>query len=134
MQRDACWRLRDCPRAYETLYAFTVFCIVYRQRAQGKERHPDWIRSSPARGELQFECGLWDERPWRVVMRAALVGPDGETYVLPVLDRARIVRIRGKGILIEGTEVIPVRPSGGIKNVKVDRYRQAWWCVPKSKP
>ena len=51
------------------LYACPVYCVVYCQRAQGKERPQEWVRRSAARGDLRFEVGHWDERPWRVVMR-----------------------------------------------------------------
>ena len=61
-------------------------------------------------------------------MVAMLLATDGESYVLPVLDHARVVRIRGRGALIAGTEVIPL--GRGIKNIKAERYRQTWWCIP----
>lgn len=57
-----------------------------------------------------------------------LLGADAERYVIPVLDHARVLRIRGKGMLITGIEV---QPRGrALKNIKVDRYRQTWWCLP----
>ena len=61
-------------------------------------------------------------------MAASLIGADGERYVIPVLDRARVVELRGPGFLIAGDEIIPI--SRGAKNIRSERYRQTWWCVP----
>ena len=47
---------------------------------------------------------------------------------MPMLDQARLLRIRGNGLLIGGVEVIPL--SRGSKNIKTARYQQTWWCVP----
>lgn len=86
------------------------------------------MRRHPVHGELVFTERLYDPRPGRSVMVAMLLRPDGESYVIPVLDRARVTRIRGKGVLIAGVEVNP--RGRGLKNIKADRYRQTWWCVP----
>lgn len=75
-----------------------------------------------------FTERVHDPRPGRSLMVAMLLATDGESYVLPVLDHARVVRIRGRGTLIAGTEVIPL--GHGIKNIKSQRYRQTWWCIP----
>ena len=105
-----------------------MFCTVYQVRSQGFKREREAIRLSGRSGDLSFDCGLWDPRPARQVMRATLVDTDGERYLLPVLDRARLVKIRGSGLLITGIEVIP--RGIGMKNIKADHYPQTWWCVP----
>ena len=61
-------------------------------------------------------------------MKASLLAADGERYVVPVLDHARVVRINSDGILITGMEVIP--RGAGMKNIKADYYPQTWWCIP----
>ncbi|RYE40677.1 MAG: hypothetical protein EOP24_39925 [Hyphomicrobiales bacterium] len=61
-------------------------------------------------------------------MKASLLASDGERYVAPVLDHARVVRINPDGILITGMEVIP--RGAGMKNIKADYYPQTWWCIP----
>ncbi|WP_232081000.1 hypothetical protein [Variovorax sp. SRS16] len=67
-------------------------------------------------------------------MKAMLLAGDGETYVIPVLDHARVVvRLHGPGILITGTGLIPHGRSP-IKNIKVERYPQTWWCIPTTWP
>lgn len=114
------------------LDTYPVFCAVYFSRSQGLERPKASIRASAALGDLRFDVGLWDERPWRVVMRASLLQPDGESYVLPVLDKARLVRVDRGGVLIEGTEVVP--RGIGMKNIRADHYPQAWYCVPRRRP
>ncbi len=60
-------------------------------------------------------------------MLAVLLKPDGQTYVIPPLDRARVRKIRG-GILISGLEIIA--RSHGFKNIKSDDYPQTWYCRP----
>jgi hypothetical protein len=56
-----------------------------------------------------------------------LLRDDGETYIIPVLDRARIRKIHG-GILISGIEIVP--RGRGMKNIRSDNYPQTWWCRP----
>ena len=106
-----------------------MFCIVYRIRSQGQKRERELIRSTPSRGDLHFDHRIWDPRPARQIMKATLLADDGERYLLPVLDRARLVTIRGNGMLITGTEVIP--RGTGMKNIRADYYPQTWWCVPE---
>ena len=75
-----------------------------------------------------FGVRVYDAKPqWRVMM-AQLLAADGERYVLPMLDHARLLRVRGQGLLIGGQEVIPL--SRGRKNIRTARYAQAWWCLP----
>ena len=100
---------------------------VYRCRVRGEKQDPDAIRQDRHRGRLRYALRLHDPRPGRSVMVAQLVGADGETYVLPVLDRARVLAVKGDRLLITGVEVIAL--GRGIKNIKSMRYPQTWWCV-----
>jgi hypothetical protein len=56
-----------------------------------------------------------------------LLRDDRETYIIPVLDRARLRQISG-GILISGIEIVP--RGRGMKNIRSDNYPQTWWCRP----
>lgn len=103
---------------------------VYRVRYRGVKQERERIRQDKHRGELAYRVRLYDPRPRWCVMKAVLLGSDGEHYVLPVLDQARVVEVRGEGLLITGIEVIPT--SRGIKNIKSDHYPQTWWCVKVS--
>ncbi len=47
-----------------------------------------------------------DERPGRPIVFAQFLRDD-KTYVVPVLDRARILRVVPAGLLLTGTEVAP---------------------------
>lgn len=100
---------------------------VHRVRYRGVRQEREWIRGDRHRGDLSYTERLHDPRPGRSVMVAMLLGIDGESYVLPVLDLARVLRVRGNGLLITGLEVIPT--SHGSKNIKSDRYQQTWWCL-----
>jgi hypothetical protein len=105
-----------------------VLCTAYRLRHKGHKLDPDAIRRSGCVGELTYRQRLIAKTPEWHVMTAALVIPGSETYVFPVLDRARLLKIRGNGLLITGVEIIPL--SRGIKNIKADYFQQTWWCVP----
>ena len=109
-----------------------MFCAVYRLRSRGLKLERDVVQRQCSRGELVFMQRLHDPRPGRSVLMAMLVGADGESYVIPVLDRARVTQIRGKGVLIAGIELQPRGRS--VKNIQADRYRQTWWCVPQPVP
>ncbi|WP_143694855.1 hypothetical protein [Variovorax sp. JS1663] len=78
-------------------------------------------------GNLVYRERLHDPRPGRSIWLAVLLRPDGDTYVIPPLDRARIRRVKD-GVLISGLEVVARRRA--MKNIKSDRYPQTWWCVP----
>lgn len=111
-----------------------MLCYVYRIRREGQKLHPDDIRFGRDRGDLRFGYRLL--RGQLKIMKAQLLDQDGVTYVIPVLDRARLVKIEGDGILLTGIEIIPI--TRGIKNIKSNDYPQTWWCVPtqldKQKP
>jgi hypothetical protein len=105
---------------------------VFRTRHQGdKLPSTEAVKHGRRVGELRYFERVYDPRPGRSLMIATLTAPDGETYILPVLDRARVRRIDG-GILISGMEVVP--RGIGMKNVKSDSYPQTWWCRPLAIP
>jgi hypothetical protein len=110
-----------------------VLCDVYPIRHRGQRRDPEKIRLRAYRGELIYNLRLYHAKPQWSIMKATLVSVhDGVTYLLPVLDRARLLRIRGDDLLITGTEIIPT--TFGIKNIKSDDFPQTWWCVRVLKP
>lgn len=104
------------------------FHEVFRTRHEGaKLETVEAIKNTCRRGELIYTERVWDPRPGRSIMIAMLMQPNGETYVIPPLDRARVRKIRG-GTLISGVEVIA--RGRGSKNIKSDDYPQTWWCRP----
>ena len=107
-----------------TLVAYEVF----RTRFEGgKLQSAEAIQHTRRVGDLTYMERVYDPRPDRSIYLATLTQPDGETYVIPALDRARLRRIQG-GILISGVEVIP--RGTGSKNIKSDDYPQTWFCRP----
>ena len=84
---------------------------------------PEAIRADFARGELQ----IYRKGMKRV---AVLLAPDGETYVLPLLDKVKLLAMNHCGVLLTGTEIYPTRNEKGTGPM----YRQTWWCElnPKS--
>ena len=93
--------------------------IIYQCRQEGMRRDPEAIKRSPARGELIVIRRGYNNRT------AMLLAPDGETYVVPVLDKVRILAVNGRGIMLSGIEVYPPRGSKGSGT----RFVQSWWCV-----
>lgn len=101
---------------------------VFRTRHEGRKLPSEQaIKHTHRIGELFYRHRVWDPRPGRSIMIAMLLQPDGETYVIPPLDRARVREIRG-GTLISGVEVIA--RGHGSKNIKSDDYPQTWYCRP----
>jgi hypothetical protein len=101
---------------------------VFRTRHEGRKLPSvEAVKHTHRIGELFYRERIWDPRPRRSIMIAMLLQPDGETYVIPPLDRARVREIRG-GTLISGVEIIA--RSHGSKNVKSDDYPQTWYCRP----
>ncbi len=101
---------------------------VFRTRHEGRKLpSKQAIKHTRRIGELFYRDRIWDPRPGRSIKIAVLLQPDGETYVIPPLDRARVREIRG-GILISGVEIIA--RGHGSKNIKSDDYPQTWYCRP----
>lgn len=81
--------------------------------------HTELVQARGVQGHLRL---------YRRGMRhcAVILGPDGIDYLLPAMDRARVVRIEHAGIMISGTEV---HPGHSIKR-DGPSYPQSWWCLP----
>ncbi len=82
-------------------------------------------RSAPARGELALRLRL-EGRGSRAAVYLASLMADDCSYVIPALDDARLVELRGRWFRLAGTEVIPLGRS--MKRIPTTRYRQEWWC------
>ena len=102
-----------------------MFAIVYRCRREGQLLHRDDIAAEPAHGELQ----VYRKGMKRV---AVLLGRDGESYVIPPLDKVRLLAINDRGLLLTGIEVHPTRGAKGTGPM----FPQTWWCdlTPKARP
>ncbi|WP_143684683.1 hypothetical protein [Variovorax sp. KK3] len=94
-----------------------MFTILYRCRREGLPLHPEDIEAAPVHGELRVQ---------RKGMKrvAVLLAADRESYVVPLLDKVRLLAINDRGILLTGFEVYPTRGLKGAGPI----YRQTWWC------
>jgi hypothetical protein len=101
-----------------------MFAIVYRCRREGVRLEPAAIQAESARGELRVQRRGFNNR------MAVLLGLDGETYVLPVLDKARLLAMNDRGMLLTGIECYPPRGAKG----RAPMYLQTWWCVLRGGP
>ncbi|NVM87652.1 hypothetical protein FHT32_001291 [Variovorax sp. SG517] len=109
-----------------------VFYEVFRTRYEGEKLpNVEAVKHTRRVGDLTYMERIFDPRPGRSIFLASLLQPDGETYVIPPLDRARLRRIKG-GILISGMEVIT--RGIGMKRIKSDDYPQTWFCRPIAIP
>ena len=102
-----------------------MFAIVYRCRREGQLLHRDDIEAEPVHGELQ----VYRKGMKRV---AVLLGRDGESYVIPLLDKVKLLAINERGMLLTGIEVYPTRGAKGTGPM----FAQTWWCdlSPKGRP
>lgn len=101
---------------------------MFRTRFEGgKLPSAEAVKHTRAVGDLVYMERVPGRAPGGGIWAAMLLRDDGETYIIPVLDRANLRKIHG-GILISGTEVIP--RGRGMKNIKSDNYPQTWWCRP----
>ncbi|MGF6347892.1 hypothetical protein [Variovorax sp. W2I14] len=101
---------------------------VFRTRFEGRKLpSEEAVKHTCTIGDLVYTERIPGPRPGLGIWIAMLLRDDGETYILPVLDRARIRKIRG-GILISGIEIVP--RGRGMKNIRSDNYPQTWWCRP----
>lgn len=95
-----------------------MLCKVYFANRKGLPRPKDDVRTTPQIGELRL----------RLMSRygAVLSHPETERYLLPAMDAVTIT-IKARGVLLEGTEMIPRRAG---RKAAYDMYAQMWWCVP----
>ena len=99
---------------------------VWRLYRHGQRIERDKLRqSSPAVGELALRLRLGGRGERFDVYLACLMNPDC-SYVVPALDGAKLVEVRGRWMRLAGYEVIPRGTS--VKRLSADRYRQEWWC------
>ncbi|MDN4590257.1 hypothetical protein DBA29_17340 [Xenophilus aerolatus] len=95
-----------------------MLCKVYFANSKGLSRPKDEVRKSPRIGELRL----------RLMSRygAVVSHPETGRYLLPAMDAVTIT-IKARGVLLEGTELIPRRAG---RKAAYDMYAQIWWCVP----
>jgi len=82
------------------------------------------MANSPVRALLQLDYVRpgWHRGKRNAPLLAGLVVPGETCWALPPLDEARIIKIRGPNLLIQGIEEIQHDRR------TVTTYRQAWWC------
>ena len=86
------------------------------------------LRQQPARGELALRARLTNRGPNWDVYLATLMTPT-YAYVIPPLDRAKLIAVRGRWLQLAGTEVHPHKRNH--KSLSVSRFEQEWWCRPE---
>jgi len=109
-----------------------VYCEVFRYLFEGQALSTkEAVRLTRRTGELVYIPRLHDPRRGRSLMIAMLLAENGNSYVIPLLNRACVVEVRS-GLLIEGTEINP--RGRAVKNIKTDTYPQRWFCRPIPRP
>lgn len=107
-------------------YTTPMQARVWRLYQRGERIERDKLRqSSPAVGELALRLRLGGRGERYDVYLACLMNADC-SYVVPALDGAKLVEVRGRWMRLAGFEVIPRGAS--VKRLSADRYRQEWWC------
>ncbi|XXQ53902.1 hypothetical protein ACA040_002584 [Xenophilus aerolatus] len=99
-----------------------MLCKVYSANRKGVPRSRDEVRRAFQIGELRL----------RLMSRygAVLSHPETGRYLLPALDAVTIT-IKARGVLLDGTEMIPRRAG---RKAAYDMYAQMWWCMPIFEP
>ena len=120
-------RLSPSNNVYYLLYIVTVHCKVYRLYSNGAKLSEAVRPGAPKIGRLVYAARLRHEQLRLTVFTAQLLELNSDQNLIPPIDRAIILRINERGILLCVQEVIARR--GGIK-AKCDYYRQSWVCKP----
>ena len=76
-------------------------------------------------GELRLRIRLGGRDALRDIHVASLED-DAGGYLVPCLDHARVVEIRGQWLCLAGEEVLPI--NRGRKRIRANRFPQTWWC------
>ncbi len=99
---------------------------IFRLFQDGEPVDLDWLRESRGvRGELRLRVRLSGREAARDIHVASLEDETGR-YIVPCLDQAKIVEIRGPWLCLVGVEIQPV--NRGRKRVLANRFQQTWWC------
>jgi hypothetical protein len=99
---------------------------VVELRCDGKRLPVEAVKEArPVRGVLQLHSSRPGMRWWRpgleLPLLAGLLRPGSFDYALPPLDRARVMKIEARGMLIVGLQ------EKKYFNRDVGVVRQAWW-------
>ena len=113
-----------CCTFIQSLMSNVMFATVYRCRHEGALMDRLEVQTHPVAGELVVHRRGFNRRI------AKLLAKDGETYLIPVLDKVRLLTINERGVLLSGYEMHPPRGSKGSGAV----YPQTWWCVTSHVP
>ena len=98
-----------------------MFAQVYRCRHQGVLMDRQAIQAHPKAGELVVHRRGFNSRI------AKLLAPDGVTYLIPVLDKVKLLAMNERGVLLSGLEVHAPKGLKGSGPI----YPQTWWCVTR---
>ena len=79
------------------------------------------IQAHPKAGELVVHRRGFNTRI------AKLLAPDGEAYLIPLLDKVKLLAVNERGVLLSGLEVHPPKGLKGSGPI----YPQTWWCVTR---
>jgi hypothetical protein len=101
-----------------------MFATVYLCRHEGALLDRLAVQAHPVDGELVVHRRGFNRRI------AKLLAKDGETYLLPVLNKVRLLTINDRGVLLSGYEMHLPRGSKGTGAI----YPQTWWCVTSHVP
>ncbi|CAN7741712.1 hypothetical protein ABL850_33250 [Variovorax paradoxus] len=109
-----------------------MYCEVFRYLFEGQAlSSKEAVKLTRRVGELVYMPRIHDPRPGRSLMIAMLLADDQQSYVIPLLNRACMLEVRG-GFFIEGTEINP--RGRALKNIQADIYPQRWFCRPVARP
>ena len=100
-------------------------CKVYRLYDHGVrlEKHAAQ-QNAPKVGRLFYQRRDRVPTVELTVVMAQLFATGSDQLILPVLNGARLLKVNGDGLLLNGTEVIAAR---GKKSIG-ESYMQAWLC------
>lgn len=105
-----------------------MLCRTYRLYRLGALL-PDPLRTPGATtGQFEYAARIPHTTIAGTVFAAYVRHPDG-TPAIPILDRAILLRVNERGILLAGEEVIVTNPKG-THPTTVERFRQAWIVKP----
>lgn len=103
-----------------------MLAVVYRMMDRGNRLdRAAALARPPARGELLLRARLTNRGPGWDVYLATLLTRE-YSYVIPPLDKAQVIAIRGRWLQLGGVEVFP--HSRNPKRLGASTFEQEWWC------
>lgn len=105
-----------------------MLCVVYPLRERGERLTRQDAQARGVHGHLAVWGNVFDRSRSAELLAYVRERLDDGDDVLPGMSKVRLLRVKGRGFCLSGTEHVRYRDHKG--RPATATYEQGWWCVP----